>query len=173
MQLSNASLLIFQYSLDDKDVHLQFEDQKVNFLLKNKLTLQPGQIKELNLNFVTNTQVVPELSSDLDESIAVGPNLQFAPQLCIGVINIANCSDDVLKLHPSSNLLTLTFSSEQIFGIKRELESILNNQQMDRNIVNYQFLKSTAQTISKIATQAYIKDLTSYRAQTEKNEKKS
>ena len=62
MQLSNASLLIFQYSFDDKDVHLQFEDQQVHFLLKNKLTFQPGQIKQLNLNFVTNTQVVPDLS---------------------------------------------------------------------------------------------------------------
>ena len=36
---------------------------------------------------------------------------------------------------------------------------------MDRNIVNYQFLKSTAQCISKIATQGYIKELTSYPAQ--------
>ena len=44
---------------------------------------------------------------------------------------------------------------------------------MDRNIVNYQFLMSTAQTISKIATQAYIKDLTSYTAQTKKNKKKA
>ena len=103
----------------------------------------------------------------------MAPDLQFSPQLCIGVINIANCSDDVLELHPSSILLTLTFSSEQILGIKKELECILNNQQLDRNIVNYQFLKSTAQTISKIATQAYIKDLTSYRAFTKKNKKKA
>ena len=44
---------------------------------------------------------------------------------------------------------------------------------MDRNIVNYQFLKSTAQTIFKIATQAYIKDLTSYTALTKKNKKKA
>ena len=44
MQLSNASLLVFQYNFDDKDVLLQFEDQKVHFLLKNQLTLQPGQI---------------------------------------------------------------------------------------------------------------------------------
>ena len=139
MQLSNASLLVFQYNFDDKDVLLQFEDQKVYCLLKNQLTLQPGQIKELNLNFVTNIQAVPDLSSDLDESIAVAPDLQFAPQLCIVVINIANCSDDVLELHPSSILLTLTFSSEQTLGINRELECILNNQQLDRNIVNYQF----------------------------------
>ena len=44
---------------------------------------------------------------------------------------------------------------------------------MDRNIVNYQFLKSTAQTISKIVTQTYIKDLASYRAFTKKNKKKA
>ena len=89
-------------SLDDKDVHLQFEDQKVHFLLKNQLTLQPGQIKEFNLNFVTNIQAVPDLSSDLDESIAVAPDLQFAPQLCIGVINIANCSYDSRVKRPVS-----------------------------------------------------------------------
>ena len=39
--------------------------------------------------------------------------------------------------------------------------------------MNYNFLKSTAQTISKIATQAFIKDLTSFRASTKKNKKRA
>ena len=69
MQLTNASLLVFQYNFDNKDILLQFEDQ---------LTLQPGQIKELNLNFVTNIQVVPDLSCDLQECIAVASDLQFS-----------------------------------------------------------------------------------------------
>ena len=147
MQLSNASLLTFQYNFDDTDIQIQFEDNKVHFLLRNQLTFQPGQIKTLRLNFVTNTQVVPQLSSNLDENLALSPDLQFAPQLCIGEVNIANCSDDIFELYPSSLILTLTFSTEQILGIKRDLDSILTNQQMDRNIVNYQFLKSTAQCI--------------------------
>ena len=152
MQLTNASLLVFQYNFDNKDVLLQFEDQKVHFLLKDQLILQPGQIKELNLNFVTNIQVVPDLSCDLQECVAVALDLQFSPQLCTGFLNLANCSDDIVELHASSILLTLTFSSEQILGIYRKLECILANHQLDRNIVNYNFLKSTAQTISKIAT---------------------
>ena len=69
MQLTNASLLVFQYNFDNKDILLQFEDQ---------LTLQPGQITELNLNFVTNIQVVPDLSCDLQECIAVASDLQFS-----------------------------------------------------------------------------------------------
>ena len=139
MQLTNASLLVFQYNFDNKDVLLQFEDQKVHFLLKDQLILQPGQIKELNLNFVTNIQVVPDLSCDLQECIAVAPDLQFSPQLCIGFLNLANCSDDVIELHASSILLTLTYSSEQILGIYRKLECIRANHQLDQNIVSYNF----------------------------------
>ena len=98
MQITNASLLVFQYNFDTQDILLWFDDQKVHFLLQAKLTLQPGQIKELNLNFVTNIQAVPALSSDLQERIAVAPDLQFSPQLCIGCLNLANCSDDVVEL---------------------------------------------------------------------------
>ena len=79
-----------------------------------------------------------------------------------------NESEDIFELYSSSQILTLTFATEQILGIKRELDSILNNQQMDANIVNYQFLKNTAQCISKLATKGYLQELTSYSAQKNK-----
>ena len=62
IQFSNGSLLVFQFSFDETDVQIQFEDNQVHFLLKNKLTFQPGEVKTLSVNFVTNTQVVPEVS---------------------------------------------------------------------------------------------------------------
>ena len=68
MQLSNASLLIFQYHFDDTDIQIQFDNTSIHFLLKHKLTFEPGQIKTPRLNFVKNTQVVPEFLSNLDES---------------------------------------------------------------------------------------------------------
>ena len=160
IQFSNGSLLVFQFSFDETDVQIQFEDNQVHFLLKNKLTFQPGEVKTLSVNFVTNTQVVPELSCKLDENVTLAPDLHFAPQLCVGAVNLANCSDDIFELYPNSQILTLTFSIEQILGIKRDLNSILENQQMDRNIINFNFLKNTAQCISKIGCQGYIKELT-------------
>ena len=60
IQLSNASLLIFQYHFDDTDIQIQFDNKNIHFLLKHKLTFEPGQIKTLRLNCVTNTQVVLE-----------------------------------------------------------------------------------------------------------------
>ena len=36
---------------------------------------------------------------------------------------------------------------------------------MDSNIINYQFLKNTADVVTKIATEGYLKELTSYTAQ--------
>ena len=59
-------------------------------------------------------------------------------------------------------LLTLEFPTAQVLGMYRELNDIQSSFQLDRNIVNYHFLSSTADTISKIATKAYIKDLTTY-----------
>ena len=61
-------------------------------------------------------------------------------------------------------LLTLDFRSSQVLGMYRELNDIQSSFHLDRNIVNYHFLSSTADTISKIATKAYIKDLTTYAA---------
>jgi hypothetical protein len=79
MQLNNTSLLVFQYNFDNQHVCLQFDSRQVHFILQDKLSLQPGQIKEINLNFVTNLQAVPELASELQECIAVAPDLQFSP----------------------------------------------------------------------------------------------
>ena len=171
MQLNNTSLLVFQYNFDNQHVSLQFDSRQVHFLLQDKLSLQPGQIKQINLNFVTNLQAVPELASELQECIAVAPDLQFSPQLCIGSLNLANCSDDIVELPVNSILLSLTFPSEQVVGIYRKLDDIFSNHQLDRNIVNYSFLKSTAQTIAKIATEGYIKDMTSFRADAKKKRK--
>ena len=97
MQLSNASLLICQYNYDDTDVQIQFEDKRVHFFLKNKLTFKPGEVRTLHLHFLSNTQVVADISSDLDENLALAPKLQFTPQLCIREVNIANCLDDIFE----------------------------------------------------------------------------
>ena len=104
-------------------------------------------MKTLSIQFVTNTQVVPELSCELDDSLALAPDLHFAPQLCVQNVNIANCSDDIFELFPNTQILTLNFSSKQILGIKRDLSSILKNQQMNRKIMNFNFLKNTAECI--------------------------
>ena len=42
---------------------------------------------------------------------------------------------------------------------------------MDRNIINYQFLRNTACCISKLAVQGYIKDLQTYRVRVRKQKK--
>jgi hypothetical protein len=135
LQFNNTSLLVFQYNFDHQ-VLLQFDDRKVHFLLQDKLSLGPGQIKESNLNFVTNLQSIPTLSPELQDCIAVAPDLQFSPQLCIGSLNLANCSSEIVELPADSILLSLTFSSEQILGIYRKLEDIFSTQKLDRNIVN-------------------------------------
>ena len=71
------------------------------------------------------------------------PDLQFMPQLTIQQINLANCSEEELQLKPDQEILTLNFPTKQILGIKRDLTLLLNNQTMDRNILNYHFLKNT------------------------------
>ena len=37
--LDNSSILVFQYCLDDSEIELQFQDQYVHFILKNKTTI--------------------------------------------------------------------------------------------------------------------------------------
>ena len=66
----------------------------------------------------------------------------------------------------------MTFVADQILGIERKLNSILINQKMDSNIINYQFLKNTADVVTKIATEGYLKELTSYTAQKTKTKQK-
>ena len=76
-----------------------------------------------------------------------------------------------MALYPATILLSLKFSTDQIIGIKRDLNSILDSQTMDSNIINYQFLRNTASCISKLAVQGYIKDLQTYRAKVRKQKK--
>ena len=52
-------------------------------------------------------------------------------------------SQDIFEVYPSTQILTLTFATEQILENERKLDSILSNQKMDANIVNYQFMKNT------------------------------
>ena len=115
---------------------------------------------------------MPELASDLDENLAIAPAVEFIPQLSIGEISIANCSKHIFELHSSTQILNLTFVADQILGIERKLNSILIDQKMDSNIVNYQFMKNTANVISKLATKGYLQELTSYAAQKTKTKTK-
>ena len=72
------------------------------------------------------------------------------------------CADGPVFLPSQNVLLTIEFPTSQVLGMYRELNDIQSSFHLDRNIVNYHFLSSNADTISKIATKAYIKDLTTY-----------
>ena len=76
-------------------------------------------MKLLNLQFFTNTQIVPEISSDLRDDLALAPDLQFMPQLTIQQIN--NCSEEELQLKSNQEILTLNFPTKQILGINLKL----------------------------------------------------
>ena len=78
------------------------------------------------------------------DNLALAPDLQFVPQLSVQQINLANCSEETMELQPDTQISTLNFPTEQILGIKRDLSLLLQNQMMDRNILNYHFLKNTA-----------------------------
>ena len=118
-------------------------------------------------NFVTNTQAVPDLTTNLDENLALSPDLHFA----INHLHLANCSQDTMALYPNTILLTLKFPTDQIIGIKREINSILNSQLMDSNVINFQFLHNTASWISKLVVKSYIEDLQTYRVKVRKQKK--
>ena len=92
--------------------------------------------------------------------------------MSIGEISIANCSKHIFELHSAVQILSLTFVADQILGIERKLNSILIDQKIDSNIINYQFLKNTADVVTKIATEGYLKELTSNTAQKTKTKTK-
>ena len=117
-------------------------------------------------------KIVPELESNLDENLAIAPAIEFIPQLSLGEICIANCSKYIFELHSSTQILNLTFVADQILGIERKLNSILIDQKMDSNIVNYQFMKNTANCLSRLSTKGYLQELTSYAAQKTKTKNK-
>ena len=99
------------------------------------------------------------MTTNLDDDLAMSPDLQFEPNLIIQNVHLANCSQDPITLYPDTTILSLQFNTEQIIGIHRNISDILSTQLMDTNIVNYKFLDTTASTISKIAVNSYIKDL--------------
>ena len=67
----------------------------------------------------------------------------------------------------------MTFPANQVFGIFRGLKDILSSQQIDRNIVNFSFLKYTSQAVAKISLEGYKKDITSFKATSTKKKKQS
>ena len=76
-----------------------FQDQYIHFSLKSRvIIILPGQILSLYFNFVTNTQAIPELTTNLDDSLAMSPDLHFEPNLTIQNIHLANCSQDTICL---------------------------------------------------------------------------
>ena len=70
-------------------------------------------------------------------------------------------------------LLALQFKAEQTLGIHRKLEDIFSDNQTDRNIINFAFLKYSAEAISKIAVESYKKDIQSFTAKSVKRKKKN
>jgi hypothetical protein len=66
-------------------------------------------------------------------------------------------------------LLALQFKAEQTLGIHRKLEDIFSANQNDRNIINFAFLKYSAEAISKIAVESYKQDIQSFKAKAVKS----
>ena len=64
LHFSDSSLLILQYSYDQTHLQIHFEGNQICFSLKHDITFQPGEVKTLQLNFITNSQILPELASD-------------------------------------------------------------------------------------------------------------
>ena len=163
IQLDHSPLFVFNYSLTGQDVSIQFDEGKVHFITTKPLPLEPGEIIEVQLDFTTNIQNIPELSSDICNAIAISPCIQFVPQLTIPTISLANCTtSEYLGIPEDTILLTLAFPASQVLGISRDIKDILSYQNMDRNVVNFAFLKYISQAISKIATQSYAKDISSF-----------
>ena len=58
-------------------------------------------------------------------------------------------------------------------GIFRQVNDIMSDFALDRNVLNFHFIKSTADCIAKLGTAAYVRDLTSFKARTTRQTKKS
>merc|ERR1711895_58931 len=119
------------YHFDNKKIDMCFQYQYIHFCLKTNVIILPGQILSLFFNFVTNTQAIPELTTNLNDNLAMSPDLHFEPNLTIQNIHLANCSQDTIALYPNTIILSLQFQTEQIIEIKRKIIDILNTQWMD------------------------------------------
>ena len=161
---SDNPILIFKYHYIDTNIIVQFEGKKVQFCLKKEIQILPGEICQLNIGFHSDLQAVPDIDSDLDEKLAISPQIHFQPQLSMENLNIANCSNKNFTLPIGTVLIEFHFPTSQVIGIFRDLNSIKNSFKLDQNIVNFHFLQNTAEVISKVATKAYIKNLTTYTA---------
>jgi hypothetical protein len=73
IQLDHSPLFVFSYNLAGQDISLQFDGGQIHFISDEIIPLEPGQIREIPLDFVTNIQNIPELSSDICNSIAISP----------------------------------------------------------------------------------------------------
>ena len=127
MTLSGESLLIFKYHFNEKNVIIQFSNSQLHFILQKEITLTPGEIHGIGVSFVSNLQVLPEISSDLQDSLALAPEILFKPQY----INITNCAEQPVTLPANTILLSLTFPSPQIMGIFRKVDDIMSDLQLD------------------------------------------
>ena len=136
------------------------------------IILAAGEVHKINVNFMSNLQVLPEINSDLNEDLALAPDILYNPQLCLEKINIANCSDQQVMIEENTTIISFTFPAPQILGIFREVDDILSDFSLDQNVINFHFLKSTADCISKIGTDAYVRDLVSFKARITRQAKK-
>ena len=173
MNLTDARLLIFKFHFDETVMAVQFENDKLHFLSICDISLAPGEIQELHVNFLSNLQILPEIESDLNENLAIAPDVSYNPQLCLPKISIANCADQQMDIPASTVLFSFTFPAPQIMGIFRQVDDIMSDFALDRNVLNFHFIKSTADCIAKLGTAAYVRDLTSFKARTTRQAKKN
>ena len=79
---------IFQYHCNQEKIQLEFNRNQVLFILKEDLTLQNGEIMSLQLEWVSNIQVIPEIDSPLQNSVLCAPEVQFSQDQLIGIFQI-------------------------------------------------------------------------------------
>ena len=95
----------------------------------------------LQSDWVSNIQVIPEIDSPLQNSVLCAPEVQFSPWLSVPKINFANCTEESKTLTKGTILLELKFSQDQLIGIFSNLDQIISQEFLQRNVLNFSFLK--------------------------------
>ena len=126
----------------------------------------------LQLDWVSNIQIIPKIDSPLQDSVLCAPEVQFSPWLSVPKINLANCTEESKKLPKGTILLEIKFKQDQLVGISSNIDQIISKEFLHRNVLNFSFLKNITKIVSRLASTNYIQDITSYSAHVAKKAKK-
>ena len=109
MNLSGEKMLVFKYHFNEATIKILFDNSQLHFMTKSAITLAAGEVHEINVSFLSNLQLLPEITSELHEDLALAPDVLYNPQLCLEKINIANCSDHQILIKENTTLISFTF----------------------------------------------------------------